>query len=119
MGSISRTISIWVILAMAATLPGTQAFAFSSAPMAMAGCHSHHADRDPGPAAPAPEHGQYQCCANGHHWAIPVAFAARPMLAVVDWNTEDGSNSASLIGLFEAFLLNPAVSPPAASPLRI
>jgi len=112
----SRILAVLLLSAMAAALPGVQAFALSSTPPAhLMGCHSH------GPATPIPAPVGYQCCMNGHNWTIPIAsFSERPLLA--QFAKSDRSDDFSLVSVLSAhvsIIVVPASSPPAIAPLRI
>jgi hypothetical protein len=119
-----RTVAVLLLVIMAPALGGEPALAFPGAQAVLlhpvhlhpAGCHG------PKPVAPAsPLPTSYQCCANGHHAAIPNAsFTVRSMaaqlrsLASVD---EPRLNFAS--SLNSGKLLAPSNSPPSGTPLRI
>jgi hypothetical protein len=119
-----RTVAVLLVVTMAAALAGGQAFAFPEAQAVLlhpvhlhpAGCHS---SKPLTPASTLPT--SYQCCANGHHAAIPNAsFTVRSTaaqlcsLASVD---EPRLNFACFLN--SGKLLTPANSPSGGAPLRI
>lgn len=119
-----RTVAVLLLVTMAPALgggpalalPETQAVLLHPVHLHSAGCHS------PKPVAPAsPLPVSYQCCANGHHAAMPNAsFTVRSRaaqlrsLASVD---ELRLNFAS--SLNSGKLPAPSNSPPGGVPLRI
>jgi hypothetical protein len=123
-----RRVAMLLLVTMAATLAGVQGLAFPAAqadsfplpPLHLhpAGCHSQESSA---PKAPSPLPTSYQCCANGHHAAIPSAsFTVRSMaaqlcsLVSVD---EPRLNFASSLRWEK--LSAPSNSPPSGVPLRI
>jgi hypothetical protein len=116
MAAIYRIIGVLLLGAMVAGLPDAQAFAFAlpaAQPAHSAGCHGH------GGAVPAPEPVSYQCCAGGHHAAVPAAAFIPDALAVQNWRcVSDGFLSSSLCQ-YSATSVDPSNSPPGSAPLRI
>jgi len=116
MQRIWRMVAVLLSLTVATALPGAHALPFP-APQSghPAGCH------EPEPAAPSPAPTSYQCCANGHHAAIPnAAFSTRPLLTQVA--ELDGGEDFSLPSTLSAhFSWNVVTSnsPPGIAPLRI
>jgi len=124
-----RMVAVLLLVTMAAALAGVQGLAFpvaqaDSFPLSLplhlhpAGCHSQESSA---PKTPSPLPTSYQCCANGHHAAIPSAsFTVRSMaaqlcsLVSVD---EPRLNFAS--SLRSETLPAPSNSPPSGVPLRI
>ena len=117
--------AVILLVSVAAALPGTQAFAMAAGqlvqPARAAGCHPHGPAIPPASPAPAPAPVSYQCCVNGHHWAIPSpSFTRRPLVAVmVDLDLGDGTSPHSLPCLHSAGLIVPTISPPGSARLRI
>jgi hypothetical protein len=113
MPAISRIVGVFLLGVMVAALPDTQAFALPAAPPAhAAGCHGH------GSAVPAPEPVSYQCCANGHHAAVPATPFVPDALAVQNCHRTDGRLLSSSQA-DSAIPVDPSHSPPGISPLRI
>ena len=108
MNSILRVTAVVVLVGMVAALPGAQAFAVSRSAHTES-CHSHTRT----PMSPA----SYQCCANGHNWAIagsPVlVFAPALTDSRVDQDPQWLQSGQTLTFTFLSS------SPPAVSPLRI
>ena len=123
MPGISRMMAVLLLVSVAAALPGTQAFAMAAGqfvqPARAGGCHAHSPALPPPSPAPAPV--SYQCCVNGHHWAIPSAsFSARPLAALqVELDRGSGIPRNSIARAHCANLIVPSVSPPGVAPLRI
>ena len=108
----SRMATLLLLVALAAALPGVQAFAISAAPVHPAGCHNHL----PAKSAPA----SYQCCVSGHRVAIPnTAFSPRPLVAQISSSDGEKLSLTSIPSLRSAILVFPGSSPPGAAPLRI
>lgn len=103
-----RMTAVVVLVGVAAALPGVSAFALVPSGPAQ-GCHSHPDI----PLSPV----SYQCCANGHNWAITASPLAMPAPVVVDSRVEFGLLSCAA-PQFEvsAFLSS---GPPSDLPLRI
>ena len=117
MGGISRIIGVLLLGAMVAALPDAQGFALPAAPPAhAAGCHEHG-----DPAAPEPVRYpvNYQCCANGHHAAVPATTFVPDALAVQNCDRTDGRLLSSSRLADSAISVDPSHSPPDISPLRI
>jgi hypothetical protein len=108
MNWVSRLIAMVVLVGMAAALPGLHAFALATAGQSQ-GCHGHNRT----PLSPV----SYQCCANGHNWAIAGSPMAVPAPAAVDsWVEFDSLSLAAPHFEVSAFLSS---SPPSDLPLRI
>jgi len=101
-----RLTTVVLLCSIGATTPGAQALAVQANGPAQ-GCHSH-------PAAPSPA--RYQCCANGHNWAITASPMAVQAPVQIDWRVEFDVLFGSPQGAVFAFL---ASSPPVPLPLRI
>ena len=107
MNSVLRLTAVAVLISIGAATPGVQALAVPVNSPAQ-GCHSH-------PPASSPV--RYQCCANGHNWAITAGPIAVQAPVGVDWLMEFDLLSFDLPqGAVFAFL---AGSPPGCLPLRI
>jgi hypothetical protein len=118
MGGISRMIGVFLLGVMVATLPDAQTFALTAAsPAHAAGCHEHGG----APAAPEPVRYpvNYQCCANGHHAAVPATTFVPDDLAVQNCHLTDGLFLSSSRLVDSAIPVDPSHSPPDISPLRI
>lgn len=108
MSWILRITAVLVLVGMAAALPGVQTFALAPTGPAE-GCHSH-SNRPLSPIS-------YQCCANGHNWAMAASAPAVPAPVVVDSHVEfDLLSFAAPRFEVSAFLSS---SPPSDLPLRI
>lgn len=110
----SHPIAMLLLVTFVAAMSGTQVFA--AAPVRHpAGCHGNM------PSVPSPAPVSYQCCANGHDWAMPsVQFSCdRPVAGIVLADINDvggvifGEYPHSSESLFQS------ASPPRSSPLRI
>lgn len=113
MHGLRRIAAVMVLVSLAGSAAGVQAFAVTQTEHP-AGCHGQM----PGVPSPAPT--SYQCCANGHHWAVlgPVAVI-HPPAAVnfgVDLSCDLVLHDSPRLAAFMVFLSN---SPPRNSPLRI
>lgn len=110
----SRLIAVLLLVAFVAAMSGMQAF--SSEPMRHpARCHG------PMPSAPSPAPVSYQCCVNGHDWAMPnMQFSYdRPLTQIVPaYVCDESSLSFGELRHFSESVSQP-VSPPRSSPLRI
>src|SRR5579864_5160335 len=73
-----RLTAVALLFSMCAATPGAQALAVQTSGPAQ-GCHSH-------PTVPSPA--RYQCCANGHNWAITASPVAVQAPVAVDWRVE-------------------------------
>lgn len=114
---------IAVLLVATTALPGAQALAVSGAqpvPLRLhpAGCH-HQESTVPTTPDPAPT--SYQCCANGHHAAIPNgSFTLRSMAAqLCGLAAADQLRLSSASCRHSEMFVVPSNSPPNAAPLRI
>ncbi len=103
-----RMTAVVVLAGMVAALPGVQALTLTPGAPPL-GCHSHTRT----PLSPV----SYQCCANGHNWAMVASPLAMPLPVVVHSQVESGLLSF-LSSPFEivAFISS---SPPQDLPLRI
>jgi len=92
--------------ARAVELPGT-------IPEHPAGCHSH------GPAVPTPAPTSFQCCAIGHHWAMPgKVFPVNPAAMIFSDTAVELSPGIDFQSQGFASIFRSA-SPPESVPLRI
>jgi len=111
----SRPIALLLLVTFLAAMSGTQGFA--ALPMAHpAGCHGPSGSA---PSSPAPR--SFQCCANGHHWAIPgTAFSPERLVAQLlpaAVCAEAGLGFGA--GRRSTEFVTQSASPPPSSPLRI
>jgi hypothetical protein len=116
MQRLSRMMTVLLLLAIGAALPGVQAFALSTSHAGHnAGCHH------PRPVTPSPEPPSYQCCVNGHHWAIPSSTISPRPLVAEGAGLEHGEDLSppSFVRQVSSRSFVPEVSPPGVSPLRI
>jgi len=113
MAGISRIVAALLVVAVCAALPGAQAWAMSAAqPVHPAGCHGH------GPAIPSPV--SYQCCVNGHHWAVTSAgFVLHPQGGMSVGLDHGEEFSVESVGVQFVVLVVPSIRPPGAVPMRI
>ena len=100
--------AVVVLMGLAAALPGMQAFAFAPSGHAQ-GCHSHPST----PLSPI----SYQCCANGHNWAMTASAVSIPALTATHSCVElsflsFGVPQVEVVAFFSG-------SPPSNLPLRI
>jgi hypothetical protein len=111
-----RMVAVLLLITFSSSLLGAQDHLFPAAPVDHpAGCHSH------GPATPTPAPASYQCCANGHHTAIPNGAFSLPSFAeqICNVGSSDYPHLNAVAGFNPAVLVVPSSSPPGASPLRI
>jgi hypothetical protein len=117
MAGIARMIAVLLVAAVCVALPGAQAWSMSAAqPSHPAGCHSH------GPAVPSPSPApvSYQCCVNGHHWAVGTAgFVLRPLAGISVRLHRGQEISVEPVPVQFVILVVPSISPPGAVPMRI
>lgn len=110
----SRLSAVLLLVTFVAAISGVQTFA--SEPMRHpAGCHA------PMLSHPSLAPVSYQCCANGHDWAIPNAQFSfdRPVADVRLADVIDDSHlSSNWLSHFVEFDF-PSNSPPGFAPLRI
>jgi len=110
----SRLIAVLLVVTFVAAISGVQGFA--SEPMTHpAGCHA------PMPRFPSLAPVSYQCCANGHDWAIPnVQFSCdRPVAEIVPADVSDEGNLSFGEQRHIPQSVFQSASPPRSSPLRI
>lgn len=111
----SHLVTWLLLLAMAAALPGVQAWALAGTqPIRLHGCHGA-----PQPSAPTPH--AYRCCVVGHHQALPtvvsmhapqfVALALLPCPRAISATTASVAHFENVGHLSE--------TPPSLIPLRI
>jgi hypothetical protein len=111
-----RVVAMLLTVSLAAAWPEAQAMPFAGAPAPhSAGCHGQR------PANPAPASTRYECCANGHHAAVPSGSFSLQVAAVQvgSLGRGDGCSLAWTFGVKSATFLFPSNSPPGAAPLRI
>jgi len=110
----SRLIVVLLLVAFVAAMSGMQAFA-SEPTSHPAGCHG------PMPSAPSQAPVSYQCCANGHDWAMPnVQFSyERPLAQTVAAFVCDEASLSFGEHYHSPEPVFPSASPPRSSPLRI
>ena len=114
MRGISHMIDVLLLVVMVAALPGMQAFGLPAAqPAHSAGCHGH------GGATPPPVPISYQCCASGHHAAVPATAFIPDALAVEHWHDIDDGFLSSALRQHFSTSVDPPNSPPGSAPLRI
>jgi len=104
--------AVMLVVGMAASFAGVQAFAVTAAEHP-AGCHA---------SVPIPSHvpTNFQCCANGHHWAIAGSvFSPQPHIELfgVTKCTQDFAVHSWLQQ--PASIVVPSSSPPRGMSLRI
>lgn len=111
----SRIVVVIILVAVGAAFASAQASDHSIPQPKLPPCHGHM------PEQPARVPVSYQCCANGHHAAIPQAtFQARPLVALFS-KSDGGENSslASVVAAHFSMIVAPSSSPPGVAPLRI
>ena len=110
----SRTLAVWVLIALAAALPGVQAFALPTMPSHSAGCHRHS------PATPSPAQNKYRCCVSRHHQALPSASVnLRAMVTLISIDAIQSHGAQFPLDKNAATLHFASASPPNTTPLRI
>jgi hypothetical protein len=120
-GSASRIVALLLLISLGTAWPGAEAWAQPSvSPVSHpAACHSHHPTEHP-PATPAKMPASFQCCANGHDVAIPIAsFSLRPMSRPVSAFDALAVAPPVFFRLLREEISPSSASPPASVPLRV
>jgi hypothetical protein len=112
-----RVSALLLLVALSASLPGAQAFAFSASQndhSAPAGCH------ESAPASPSQQPVSHECCVNGHRWAVPSSsIAPHPLISAFLYLGADEGFLRVFRFVRHSALSVVSASPPGTSPLRI